>query len=311
MLRYFIKRVLWMIPICLGVSLIVFVMVNSIPGDPGTIILGSSATEEEIRAINEQLGYYDPLWVRYFDFLKGAVQLDFGQSYITRHDVFDDICEKFTVSIKIASAATLCTIAIGIPVGVLSAVKQYSIVDHVSRTIAMFLATAPSFWVGLILILLFSMKLDWLPSFGMDEPGWLIMPMLTCAALHGATTMRYTRSSMLDTIRQDYIRTIRAKGATETRVIWAHAIKNALIPVVTTVGSTFATLLGGAIVTESLFSLPGLGSYIVNGVKQRDVPAVMGGVLTISVLHALIILAVDMISAMIDPRIKAKFTKKR
>ena len=311
MLRYIFKRILWMIPICLGVSLMVFVMVNSIPGDPGTIIMGSGATDEEIRAVNEQLGYYDPLWVRYLNFVKGAVVLDFGQSYVTRHNVFDDICEKFQVSIKVAVAATLCTIAIGIPVGVLSAVKQYSVVDYISRTIAMFLATAPSFWVGLLLILYFSMKLDWLPSFGMDEPGWLIMPMLTCAALHGATTMRYTRSSMLDTIRQDYIRTVRSKGATESRVIWGHAIKNALIPVVQTVGGTFATLLGGAIVTESLFSLPGLGSYIVNGVKQRDVPVVMGGVLTISVLHAVVILAVDVINAMIDPRIKAKLTKKR
>lgn len=311
MLRYITKRILWMIPICLGVSLMVFTMVNAIPGDPGTIIMGAGATDEEIRAVNEQLGYYDPFWVRYFDFLKGAVQLDFGQSYVTRNSVFSDICEKFAVSIKVAAAATLATILIGIPVGVLSAVKQYTLLDYIPSGIAMILATAPSFWVGLLLILFFSMRLDLLPSFGMEEPGWLIMPMLTCAALHGATTMRYTRSSMLDTIRQDYIRTVRAKGASEKRVIWGHAIKNALIPVVTTVGSTFATLLGGAIVTESLFSLPGLGTYIVNGVKQRDVPVVMGGVLTISVLHALVILIVDVISAMIDPRIKAKFTKKR
>ena len=311
MLRYFFKRLLWMIPIILGVSILIFWMVNSIPGDPATAILGSGATEQEIHELNEQLGYYDPFWVRYFNYMKGALHLDFGTSYMTKHSVSAEISTKIVVSMKIALASTAATILIGIPIGVLSAVKQYTLLDYIPSSIAMVLATAPSFWIGLLLILFFSMRLDLLPSFGMDEPGWIIMPMLTCAALHGATTMRFTRSSMLDTIRQDYIRTIRAKGATEKRVIWGHAIKNALIPVLTTVGGTFATLLGGAIITETLFSLPGLGTFIVNGVKQRDVPVVMGGVLTVSVLHALVILAVDMLSALIDPRIKAKFSGKR
>jgi len=300
-----------MIPICLGVSLMVFTMVNAIPGDPGTIIMGSGATEEQIRAINEQLGYYDPFWVRYFDFLKGAVRLDFGQSYMTRSDVFSDLCAKSVVSFKIASMGTLITVAIGLPLGVLSAVKQYSLVDYIPSAIAMVLSATPAFWAGLLLILVFSLYLGWFPSFGMEDPGWLVLPVLNCALLHGATIMRFTRSSMLDTIRQDYIRTVRAKGSSEMRVIWRHEIKNALIPILTKVGSTFALLLGGAIVAETLFSLPGLGSYVVNGVKQRDVPVVMGGVLTISVFHAVSILVVDVLSAMIDPRIKARFTKKR
>jgi len=311
MIKYVLKRLVWMIPVIIGVSLIVFFLISLVPGDPASIILGANADQAQIDALNEKLGYNDPFWVRYFRYMGGLLKFDLGTSYVSTLPVRGELVSKIIISIIVAFAAISGSLCIGVPLGVLSAVKQYSLLDVIPTSIAMVLAAAPSFWVGLMLMLEFSLKMQLLPSFGVEDAGWWILPMLTLAAVYGSTMLRFTRSSMLETIRQDYIRTVRAKGASERVVIWKHALKNALLPVITSAGNTFGALLGGAIVTETLFSLPGLGTFIVNGVKQKDIPVVMGGTITLAILFAFVMLAVDLAYAFVDPRVKAKYSGKR
>ena len=303
MLKVIGKRLLWMIPIAIGVSLIVFALISLVPGDPASTILGPSADQAQIDALNTKLGFYDPFWVRYFRYMGGVIRLDFGESYVTKIPVIQELKSKIVISVIVAFSSIAGSLLIGVPLGILSAVKQYSLLDVFPTSLAMVLAAAPSFWVGLMLILVFSLKLGWLPSFGVEKAGWFVLPMLTLTAVYGATMLRFTR--------QDYIRTVRAKGAAERVVIWRHALKNALLPVITAAGNTFGALLGGAIVTETLFSLPGLGTFVVNGIKQRDIPVVMGGTITLSVLFSFVVLAVDLIYAFVDPRVKAKYTGRR
>lgn len=311
MLRYIGKRLLWMIPIILGVSIIVFFLIDLIPGDPASIILGPNADQAQIDAVNESLGYYKPFWIRYFTYMADVIRLDFGDSYVSGLAVMTELESKIKISLIVALSAIIGSILIGVPLGILSAVKQYSLLDVIPTSLAMILAAAPAFWVGLMLMLKFSLDLGWLPPFGVERWNWFVLPMLTLSSVYGATMLRFTRSSMLETIRQDYIRTVRAKGATERIVIWRHALKNALLPVITAAGNTFGALLGGAIVTETLFSLPGLGTFIVNGVKQKDIPVVMGGTISLAVLFAFVMLTVDLIYAFVDPRVKAIYSGKR
>ena len=310
MLKYVARRLVLMIPIIIGVSVVVFFLISLIPGDPASIILWANANQEQIDAVNESLGYNKPVWVRYASYMLGVVKFDFGTSYVSGLSVIRELQSKIEVSIILSLTAITGSIVIGVPFGILSAVKQYSLLDVLPTSLAMVLAAAPAFWIGLMLMLKFSLDLNWLPSFGREGWNWFILPMLTLASVYGATMLRFTRSSMLETIRQDYIRTVRAKGAPERIVIWRHALKNALLPVITAAGNTFGALLGGAIVTETLFSLPGLGTFVVNGVKQKDIPVVMGGTITLAILFAFVMLAVDLIYAFVDPRIKAKYAGK-
>lgn len=311
MLRYTIRRILWLIPITLGVSLLVFSMVNLVPGDPGTTILGASGRPEDIEALNEELGYNLPFWTKYSNYIKGLVKLDFGRSYITRELVATELKARTKISVTLAVYGILSSLMVGIPLGILSAVKQYSLLDTIPTSMAMMLSATPSFWVGLMLMYQFALKLGWFPSFGLRQWNWFFLPVMALTTVHGANMLRFTRSSMLETIRQDYIRTVRSKGATERVVIWKHALKNALIPVVTIAGTTFGGLIGGSIVVETLFSLPGLGTLVVTGIKQKDVPVVMGGVIIMGFLFSIVIILVDLIYALIDPNIKAKYSRKR
>jgi len=309
MLRYILKRLLLMIPIVLGVSLIIFTILAITPGDPGSIILGSGASQAEIDALNHELGYDLPFFVRYFNYMKDAVRLDFGTSYITKQPIAQTLLIKAPISLRVAFNAILCAAILGIPIGVLSAVKQYSLLDTLPTSISIFLAAVPAFWLGLMLMLLFSVKLGWFPTSGVETWKGYVLPMLTLGLPFAAQQMRFTRSSMLETIRQDYIRTARAKGQTERAIIWGHAMKNALMPVITIIGVNFGALLGGAVVTETLFTIPGLGSYIVTGIKQKDLPVVMGGTIVLAILFSFVMLAVDLLYALVDPRIKAKYAK--
>ena len=311
MSKYVIKRILVMIPVLIGVSFLIFSLINLVPGDPATFILGSDAEKADIDALNAKLGYDKPFLTRYFTFMAGVVRLDFGNSYRTNISVTEEMAPRVVISVIVAFTGIAGSILVGVPLGVLSAVKQYSLWDIIPTTAARLLASVPSFWIGLMMMLEFSLKKQWLPSFGAEKPGWFVLPMLTLVAIYGSGQMRQTRSSVLETIRQDYIRTVRAKGATERVVVWRHALKNALLPVITTAGSSFGLLLGGAIVTETLYSLPGLGTYIVNGIKKKDVPVVMGGTMTLAFMFAFVMLAVDILYAFADPRVKARYTKKR
>lgn len=311
MLRYIAKRILLLIPVLIGVSFIVFAIMSFTPGDPATAILGSGATKEEIQALNEELGYYDPFLERYVDFLVGAVQLDFGESYRTGEPVFAEIFSRFPTTIKLAISAILLAVVIGVPIGMLSAIKQYSVFDVTSTVISMFMTSVPQFWLALMGLLIFAVKLNLLPSTGLDSFSAYIMPVFTLCLPCAANIIRLTRSSMLETIRQDYVRTARAKGLSERVVIWKHSFRNAMLPVITVIGINFGYQLGGAVLIESIFGIPGVGTLTVNSIRQKDIPQTTASILFLAFIYVVIMLVVDVLYAYIDPRLKAKIVRSR
>lgn len=310
MRRYTIKRLLLIIPILIGVSFIVFWILSMTPGDPATSILGSSATQEQIDALNHELGYDKPIIIRYADYMYNLVfKMDMGESYRSGTPVWGEIMKKAAVSIRIAVNGMLCATIIGIPLGILSAVKQYSFLDFASTTLSMILAAIPSFWLGMLLMYYFALKLGWFPSNGIDTWRHYILPMFAIGLPYAAYELRFTRSTMLEAIRQDYVRTCRAKGGEERVVIWKHALKNALLPVITVTGNNFGGLLGGAMITETVYSIPGLGVMLVNAIKTKDIPIAMGTTLFLAGFFCLIMVVVDLLYALVDPRIKAKYSR--
>ena len=307
--RFIIKRLLMMIPIVIGVSFLIFVIIDMIPGDPGSNLLGAGASQEDIDLMNQQLGYNRPLLERYVKYMYDAVfHFDFGKSYATKKPVLNEIANRLPVSLKVAFNAILFSLVFGIPLGVLSAVKQNTLFDRIPTGLALLLAAQPAFLIGLVLMLIFSLWLGWFPANGIASWKSYVMPTISLGLPYGGRQLRFTRSSMLETIRQDYVRTARAKGASERIVIWKHAMKNALLPVITVAGNSFGILIGGAIATETLFGLPGLGSFIVSGIKQKDVPVVTGGIIIFAIVFSFVILAVDLSYAYVDPRIRAKYS---
>lgn len=309
MLRYILKRLLLMIPVLLGISFILFSILNLTPGDPARAMLGDGASEEDVELLREEMGLNEPFFVRYGKYVLGLFQGDFGKSYVSGRLVSDEILTRFPTTIRLAFCGITFAVLLGIPIGIISAVRQYTIIDNVSLIATLILTSMPGFWLGLMLILNFSLKLGWLPSAGSDTWMHMILPTITVSAASLATLIRMTRSTMLETIRQDYIRTAKSKGATEGRVIFKHALRNALIPVVTVVGIQFGTLLGGAVITESVFAINGLGYYIVEAVKMKDAPVVIGAVMLIAFVGGLVNLIVDVLYTYIDPRLKAQFAK--
>lgn len=309
MYKYIGKRLLLLVPIILGVALIVFSIMSLTPGDPATLILGTNAPTEAIDQLNHELGFDKPFLVRYVNYVGDALQGDFGNSYRTNRPVLSEILAKFPTTFILAFLGVITSVIIGIPLGILSAVKQYSALDVISVVAAMILASVPGFWLGLMMIILFSLKLGLLPSNGVGSIAHFIMPTLTLAAPAAASILRLTRSTMLETIRQDYIRTARAKGATETMIVWKHALKNALLPVITVVGLNFGSLLGGTILIESVFSLPGLGTLMLTAIRMKDIPQVMGTVIFLAILFCIIMLIVDVLYAYIDPRLKSRYVR--
>lgn len=310
--RYVGKRILLMVPVLMGVTLLIFLLLHFTPGDPARMQLGTLATEEEILAQREKMGLNDPLVVQFGRYLKNLVtDLDLGVSYTSGRPVTTEIFSRYPTTILLAVLSVCVTLIIGIPTGILSAVKQYSWVDNISMTVGLVGISVPNFWLGLMLSLLFALKLRWLPASGFYGPKYWILPALSIGLSSAATIMRMTRSAMLEVIRQDYIRTARAKGQTERMVIIHHALKNALIPIITVVGIQFGVLLGGAMVTEQIFSVPGLGSYLVTAIGQRDYPVIQGGVLVMAFTSGLVNLAIDIIYSFVDPRIKSQYQKKK
>ena len=310
--RFILKRLLMMIPIVLGVSLLIFVILDLIPGDPGSNLLGAGARQEDIDLLNEQLGYNLPLIQRYGIYMYHAVfKLDLGRSYSTKKPVFNEVINRLPVSLRVAFNAILFSLLFGVPLGILSAVKQNSLFDRIPTAIALLLSSQPAFLIGLVLMLVFSMRLGWLPATGISSWKSYIMPMIALGLPNGGRQLRFTRSSMLETIRQDYVRTAKAKGAPERVVIWKHAMKNALLPVITLAGTSFGILIGSAVATETIFGLPGLGTLVVNGIVQKDVPVVTGGIMILAVIFSFVILLVDISYAFVDPRIRAKYAGRR
>ena len=306
MAKFLLKRILALIPVILGVVFIVFTIMSLTPGTPANMILGPLASQEAIDQLNQELGYDSPFLVRFVRYVFDALQGNFGNSYLTGEPVFDRIFARLPVTMLLAVLVVTTAVMIGVPLGILSAVKRYSALDLVSTVTAMLLAAIPEFWLGILLILLFALQLNWLPTFGVDSLRSFILPTLAMSLPAAAAILRLTRATMLETIRQDYIRTARAKGAPERAAIWNHALRNALIPVVTMVGAFFGALFGGTILTETVFTMPGLGLLTLEAIRMKDTPQVMASVLFLSMIFCVMMIIVDIVLAFIDPRAKAR-----
>ena len=307
MYKYICKRILMMIPVIIGVSLLVFLVLKMTPGDPARVVAGSEADEATVEQIREELGLNKPVLQQYVDYMLALLHGDMGTSYTTRKPVADEILARMPTTFILAFAGVFVAVLIGIPLGIVSATKQYSVLDYISTLLALGGVAMPNFWLGLMLILLFSLKLGWLPSGGGDSWTSYVLPAITLGVGATASFMRTTRSSMLEVIRQDYIRTARAKGAGEGRVVMHHALRNAMIPVITVIGLQIGTLLGGAVVNETVFSLPGLGTLMINAINQKNEPVVLGCLITFAIIFSLVNLLIDILYAFIDPRIKSQY----
>ena len=307
MYKYICKRILMMIPVIIGVSLLVFLVLKMTPGDPARVVAGSEADEATVEQIREELGLNKPVLQQYVDYMLALLHGDMGTSYTTRKPVADEILARMPTTFILAFAGVFVAVLIGIPLGIISATKQYSVLTTSAPCWPWAAWPCPTSGSGLMLILLFSLKLGWLPSGGGDSWTAYVLPAITLGVGATASFMRTTRSSMLEVIRQDYIRTARAKGAGEGRVVMHHALRNAMIPVITVIGLQIGTLLGGAVVNETVFSLPGLGTLMINAINQKNEPVVLGCLITFAIIFSLVNLLIDILYAFIDPRIKSQY----
>lgn len=332
MWAYTARRLLGIIPVLFGISLLVFLFLHLIPGDPAVVMLGERAEPERIAALRSKLGLERPLWEQYLFFVGNLLQGDLGTSIFNQLTIKEQLARRWPATFELATAATLFAVIIGVPFGILAAVRKNTIVDNLATSFSLLGVSLPVFWLGLLLVYLFAVNLQWLPAGGRlsidvdalfqpitgfyvldalaqpqtfwDVAKHLILPVITLGTIPLAILTRITRSAMLEVLSQDYVRTARAKGLTERRVIWHHAFKNALLPVVTIIGLQFGTLLGGAILTETIFSWPGIGSWIYEGILNRDYPVVQGGVIFVALVFVIVNLVVDLSYALLDPRIQ-------
>ncbi len=332
MTSYIIKRLIALIPIILGVALSVFLLIHLIPGDPAQTMLGERATQETIAQLRESMGLNDPLYVQFIRFFNRLLHGDLGRSIMSNNKVLEEITQRFPATLELSIFAMFFAVFVGIPVGIFAATHQNSIFDNLSMLIALIGVSMPIFWLGLMFIWLFAVNLGWLPpssrlSVGIElntitnlyiidsiiSFNWeafkntishLILPSVALGTIPMAIIARMTRSSMLEVLRQDYIRTAYSKGLKDRVVVYKHALKNAFIPIITVVGLQFGVLLGGAVLTETIFSWPGLGKYLIDAIYARDFPVVQGGILFFAITFVLVNLLVDISYAAIDPRIE-------
>lgn len=310
MTKYVLKRLLLMIPVVLGVAFLIFTIMSFTPGDPAAIILGAEGTPAQMTELREKLGLDDPFLVRFFDYVTGIItRFDFGTSYINGRDVKFEILQRFSFTLKIAALSMCFSLGLGVPLGIIAAVNRNTWKDNASMSVALLGISMPTFWFGLILSIIFALKLGWLPPSGVGSFKHYIMPCLAVSMSGIAGMARQTRSSMLEVIRADYITTARAKGQIERVITYKHALRNALIPVVTQAGAVFGLLMCGTLVSETVFSIPGLGTYMVTAIKSRDYPAIQGSVIFVAITFSLVMLLVDILYAAVDPRIRAQFSK--
>ena len=311
MLNYILKRIILMIPVVIGVLLIIFILSTITPGDPTDVIVGVDATEEARDAARADYGLDKPVLVRFINYVIGVfTRADLGKSYATRQPVSKEIFTRFPVTIKLTFLSVLVALVIALPVGVLSAVKQYSWIDNISMAGSLIFVSVPGFWMALMLLLLFAVRWGILPASGIKSwMGW-ILPVASIGIGNVGSLARVTRSSMLEIIRQDYMRTARAKGQKYSVVIFKHGLRNALMPVISSVGNTICVSMGGVVVAESIFSLNGVGLYMLSSINARDWPCVQGGIVVLSISVSIIMLIVDIIYTIVDPRLKTEFQKK-
>lgn len=304
MVKYIIKRLLHIIPVLFIVSIVVFMMIHLIPGDPVVNVLGLGASKQAVEATRIQLGLDKPLYVQYFIFLKNALKGDFGTSIRTKTPVLDTIIARYPYTLILAIGGTIVATLIGMVIGIISAVNQNKFWDNLLMVLSLISVSTPSFFLALVMILVFSLYLGWFPSMGMYTPKHYVLPILALGTQSVGLIARMTRSAMLDVLHQDYIRTSRSKGVSENVIIYSHALKNALIPVITIIGLRFGGLLAGSALIESVFSIPGIGRLMIEGVLMRDYPVVQATVLLISSTFVIINLFVDILYKLVDPRIR-------
>ena len=304
MLSYTGKRLLQTIFVLLGISLITFVLLQVVPGDPVALMLEKRADPETIAKVRKELGLDLPYYVQYLNFIKGAIHLDFGTSYFTKEVVTDALIRCFKVTVKLACMSFIFASVIGIPCGIFAAVKRGKGIDTVVMVLSIIGVSAPAFWVAIILQILFGLKLNILPISGFDTPASYILPSLALGARYAGNIARITRTSMLEVLGQDYIRTAKAKGAMRWAVILNHALKNAMIPIVTLVGTDFGYMLTGSMLIEKVFSIPGIGKLAVDAMSNRDLPLLEGTVMYIAFVFVVVNLIVDVSYAFLDPRIR-------
>lgn len=311
MIRYVAKRLLMLIPIILGITFIVFFILSLTPGDPARMILGANATPAQVEAMRQQMGLNDSVFLRYIKYMGGVLTGDFGTSWSTREPVFQMVFARFPYTLQLAILSMIVTVAISIPLGIYSAVKQNTAGDSAVMVLSMVLAATPKFWLGILMMLIFSVQLRWLPTSGLGSWKNYIMPTIAMAAASTAINTRIVRASVLDVIKQDYIRTARAKGVKENVVFRKHALKNAMLPVVTVMGMSFASALGGSVLIENVFSIPGIGLLMIERIRQKDIPSVLACVIFIAVIFAVVNLITDILYSYIDPRIKAQYMRRK
>jgi len=305
MRAYLVRRLAQSLLVLLGVSFVVFFILH-LTGDPALVLLPPDATAQDIQEFREKMGFNDPFLVQYGRFLRGALRGDFGRS--VRHDepAFDLVAERLPATLELAGAALLIALALAIPAGIVSAVRRNSLVDYVSTVVALLGQSMPTFWLGIMLILVFSVRFSLLPSSGRGTLEHLILPAITLGLFTTARITRLTRSGMLEVLNQDYIRTARAKGMANPPVVWKHALKNAAIPIVTIVGIELGTLLGGSVITETIFAWPGVGRLSVQAIYNRDYPVVQAAVFLLSTTFVVVNLVVDVLYTYLDPRIRLR-----
>ncbi len=304
-MKYIIKRILLLIPVLIGLSLFVFTILALAPGDPAEMILGSDATELEIQAKRIELGLDKPLMQRYLTYVAGIVTRgDFGTSWFSGYNVVEEFIKRVPNTIILGFASMVVSAVIGIPLGILAAVNQYSVFDYGTLVFAMIFSSVPAFWLGLMAQVFICLKLGLLPATGADTAKHFILPTIALSMQHLAGQIRMTRTAMLEVMKQDYVRTARAKGCSESRIITVHVIRNGLLPVITGLGGSFSRLLGGAVIAETVFGIPGTGSLMTNAVRMRDVPVVMGNIIIQASFIGVVNLIVDLLYTVIDPRVK-------
>lgn len=310
MFRYVLKRLVLMIPVILVTSLLIYFAMSLTGGDPAVFLAPENATDAQIQQIRVDLGLTESFPIRYLKYMAGMLHGNLGTSYVTKRDVFRTFIERLPNTMQLAGASVLIATLIALPLGIYTAIHENTWKDTLGMIFALFGVSMPNFWLGLMLIIVFSLKLKWFPSGGKSGPLSLVLPALTVGLGLAALITRTTRSSMLDVIRQDYIRTARAKGCSEKRVIRRHALPNALIPIITVIGMQLSNVMTGSVLAESVFSWPGIGRLIFESISKRDTPMVTGSIIMCSMLMVLINLLVDIVYAFFDPRIKAQYTHK-
>jgi len=304
MLKYAMKRILMLIPTIIGITLFIYLIMSLVPGDPAELLSPPEATADEVQQLRVELGLDQPVLIQYLRYMWNVVHGDFGVSWFTRLPVINEIKNRMPYTLSLGVFSTIIASVISIPLGTLTAVKHNSITDYVVTFLCLLFAAMPGFWLAILLQIYLSLQTGWFPAYGMGSLKHFVLPVIAVCASSVAHNIRSTRTWVLDVIRSDYVRTARAKGASEVVVVMKHALRNALLPIVTGLGSAFAGVLGGSVVIETVFAIPGISTYLTSAVNTRDMPIIMGCILVISVFVGVVNLLVDLMYSIIDPRVK-------